>query len=49
MVPLTTSSGTGLAGIETSVMGGNRLGEDWREIKVPAPKSGRYFRLLNAI
>ena len=27
MVPLTTSSGTGLAGIETSVMDGNRLGE----------------------
>jgi hypothetical protein len=27
MVPLTTSSGTGLAGIETSVMDSNRPGE----------------------
>jgi hypothetical protein len=27
MVPETTSSGTGLAGMETSVMAGNRLGE----------------------
>jgi hypothetical protein len=27
MVPETTSSGTGLAGIETSVMRRNRLGE----------------------
>ena len=38
MVPVTTSSGTGLAGMETSVMGPDRLGEICRDSRGGAPK-----------
>ena len=42
MMPLTTSSGTGLAGIETSVMTENRLGEKGWKSRLEAQKRGPF-------
>src|SRR5207244_3782517 len=48
IVPLTTSSGTGLAGIETSVMRRSRLGEKGLKSRRSA-KKGLVSPLLNAV
>src|SRR5436190_21777258 len=48
IVPLTTSSGTGLAGIETSVMRRSRLGEKGLKSR-RGRKKGLVSPLLNAV
>src|SRR5215471_18594969 len=48
MVPETTSSGTGLEGIETSVMGKTAIGgKDWKT-RGPAVRKRQIIALLNA-